>query len=107
MRKLSPKEERQFDQVPVNALRCPFQWPFCPSLILPSFFTIPPSLSVIKDLTLMAALGFGFLSSSFRRHSWSSVAFNLFMLALGVQGSVLLDHFLSWTSQKDALSLLR
>uniref|UniRef100_A0A8C8TTY0 Blood group Rh(D) polypeptide n=1 Tax=Peromyscus maniculatus bairdii TaxID=230844 RepID=A0A8C8TTY0_PERMB len=61
---------------------------------------------VIKDLTLMAALGFGFLSSSFRRHSWSSVAFNLFMLALGVQASVLLDHFLSWTSQKDALSLL-
>ncbi|XP_059112164.1 blood group Rh(D) polypeptide-like isoform X1 [Peromyscus eremicus] len=61
---------------------------------------------VIQDLTLMAALGFGFLSSSFRRHSWSSVAFNLFMLALGVQGSILLDHFLSWTSQKNALNLL-
>ncbi|XP_036035232.1 blood group Rh(D) polypeptide-like isoform X3 [Onychomys torridus] len=61
---------------------------------------------VIQDLTLMAALGFGFLSSSFRRHSWSSVAFNLFMLALGVQESILLDHFLSWTSQKDMLNLL-
>ncbi|KAL6033918.1 hypothetical protein STEG23_007193 [Scotinomys teguina] len=61
---------------------------------------------VIQDLTLMAALGFGFLSSSLRRHSWSSVAFNLFMLALGVQGSILLDHFLSWTSQKDVFNLL-
>ncbi|XP_075801198.1 blood group Rh(CE) polypeptide [Microtus pennsylvanicus] len=51
---------------------------------------------VFQDLTLMAALGFGFLSSSFRRHSWSSVAFNLFILALGVQGSILLERFLSW-----------
>nr|XP_034358819.1 blood group Rh(CE) polypeptide [Arvicanthis niloticus] len=49
---------------------------------------------VLQDLTLVAALGFGFLSSSFRRHSWSSVAFNLFMLALGVQGTILLEHFL-------------
>ncbi|CAH7437456.1 Rhd [Phodopus roborovskii] len=52
---------------------------------------------VIQDLTLMAALGFGFLSSSFRRHSWSSVTFNLFMLALGVQGSILLYCFLRQT----------
>ncbi|XP_028615695.1 blood group Rh(CE) polypeptide [Grammomys surdaster] len=52
------------------------------------------SYQVLQDLTLVAALGFGFLSSSFRRHSWSSVAFNLFMLALGVQGTILLDHFL-------------
>ncbi|XP_040612304.1 blood group Rh(CE) polypeptide [Mesocricetus auratus] len=50
---------------------------------------------VIPDLTLMAALGFGFLSSSFRRHSWSSVAFNLFVLTLGVQWSILLDRFLN------------
>ncbi|XP_041508589.1 blood group Rh(CE) polypeptide [Microtus oregoni] len=56
---------------------------------------------VFQDLTLMAALGFGFLSSSFRRHSWSSVAFNLFILALGVQGSILLEHFLSWPFLQD------
>ncbi|XP_017650872.1 blood group Rh(CE) polypeptide [Nannospalax galili] len=49
---------------------------------------------VLQDLTLMAALGFGFLSSTFRRHGWSSVAFSLFMLALGVQGTILLDHVL-------------
>nr|XP_048299133.1 blood group Rh(D) polypeptide-like isoform X1 [Myodes glareolus] len=61
---------------------------------------------VFQDLTLMAALGFGFLSSSFRRHSWSSVAFNLFILALGVQGSILLERFLSWPFLKDvAISL--
>ncbi|XP_006239330.1 blood group Rh(D) polypeptide isoform X1 [Rattus norvegicus] len=51
---------------------------------------------VIQDLTLVAALGFGFLSSSFRRHGWSSVAFSFFMLALGVQGTILLDYFLNW-----------
>ncbi|KAL1787491.1 blood group Rh(D) polypeptide [Sigmodon hispidus] len=56
---------------------------------------------VFQDLTLMAALGFGFLSSSLRRHSWSSVAFNFFMLALGVQGSILLDYFLSQTIQQN------
>ncbi|CAO2589491.1 Blood group Rh(D) polypeptide [Lemmus lemmus] len=56
---------------------------------------------VFQDLTLMAALGFGFLSSSFRRHSWSSVAFNLFILALGVQGSILLERFLSWPFLQD------
>ena len=42
----------------------------------------------------MAALGFGFLNSSLRRHGWSSVAFNLFLLALGVQWAVLMDGFL-------------
>nr|XP_021499838.1 blood group Rh(CE) polypeptide [Meriones unguiculatus] len=49
---------------------------------------------VFQDLTLVAALGFGFLSSSLRRHGWSSVAFNLFMLALGVQGTILMNYFL-------------
>ncbi|XP_023578306.1 blood group Rh(CE) polypeptide [Octodon degus] len=49
----------------------------------------------LQDLTIIAALGFGFLTSYLRRHSWSSVAFNLFMLALGVQWAVLLDGFLS------------
>uniref|UniRef100_G1RCU8 Ammonium transporter AmtB-like domain-containing protein n=1 Tax=Nomascus leucogenys TaxID=61853 RepID=G1RCU8_NOMLE len=48
-----------------------------------------------QDLTVMAALGLGFLTSNLRRHSWSSVAFNLFMLALGVQWAILLDGFLS------------
>ncbi|XP_010343729.1 RH-like protein isoform X2 [Saimiri boliviensis] len=50
---------------------------------------------VCQDLTVMAALGLGFLTSSLRRHSWSSVAFNLFILALGVQWAILLDGFLS------------
>nr|AJQ81029.1 truncated Rh blood group protein [Homo sapiens] len=53
------------------------------------------SYQVGQDLTVMAALGLGFLTSNFRRHSWSSVAFNLFMLALGVQWAILLDGFLS------------
>ncbi|XP_033083634.1 RH-like protein isoform X3 [Trachypithecus francoisi] len=50
---------------------------------------------VCQDLTVMAALGLGFFTSNLRRHSWSSVAFNLFMLALGVQWAILLDGFLS------------
>ncbi|XP_032156767.1 blood group Rh(CE) polypeptide isoform X6 [Sapajus apella] len=50
---------------------------------------------VCQDLTVMAALGLGFLTSSLRRHGWSSVAFNLFLLALGVQWAILLDGFLS------------
>ncbi|XP_032156763.1 blood group Rh(CE) polypeptide isoform X3 [Sapajus apella] len=51
--------------------------------------------SICQDLTVMAALGLGFLTSSLRRHGWSSVAFNLFLLALGVQWAILLDGFLS------------
>lgn len=42
----------------------------------------------------MVGLGLGFLSSSLRRLGWSGVAFNLFLLALGVQWAVLLDGFL-------------
>lgn len=42
----------------------------------------------------MATLGFGFLNTSLRRHCWSSIAFNLFLLALGVQLAVLLDGLL-------------
>ncbi|XP_033083638.1 RH-like protein isoform X7 [Trachypithecus francoisi] len=53
------------------------------------------SYQVCQDLTVMAALGLGFFTSNLRRHSWSSVAFNLFMLALGVQWAILLDGFLS------------
>ncbi|XP_040835525.1 blood group Rh(CE) polypeptide [Ochotona curzoniae] len=56
---------------------------------------------VLQDVMVMAALGLGFLTSSLRRHSWSSVAFNLFLLALGVQWALLMDGFLSqsfnWT----------
>ncbi|XP_033083633.1 RH-like protein isoform X2 [Trachypithecus francoisi] len=52
-------------------------------------------VAVCQDLTVMAALGLGFFTSNLRRHSWSSVAFNLFMLALGVQWAILLDGFLS------------
>nr|KAF6382704.1 hypothetical protein mPipKuh1_009042 [Pipistrellus kuhlii] len=50
--------------------------------------------AILQDMVVMAALGLGFLSSSLWRYSWSSVAFNLFMLALGVQWAVLLDGFL-------------
>uniref|UniRef100_A0A8I5UH48 Rh blood group CcEe antigens n=1 Tax=Pongo abelii TaxID=9601 RepID=A0A8I5UH48_PONAB len=56
------------------------------------------SYQVGQDLTVMAALGLGFLTSNLQRHTWSSVAFNLFMLALGVQWAILLDGFLSQLS---------
>ena len=46
----------------------------------------------------MAAIGLGFLTSYLWRYSWSSVAFNLFMLALGVQWAVLVDGFLNQPS---------
>uniref|UniRef100_A0A8C7CDJ0 Ammonium transporter AmtB-like domain-containing protein n=1 Tax=Neovison vison TaxID=452646 RepID=A0A8C7CDJ0_NEOVI len=49
---------------------------------------------VFQDVTIVAALGFGFLNLSLRRYGWSSVAFNLFLLALGVQWAVLMDGFL-------------
>ncbi|KAM9108059.1 blood group Rh(CE) polypeptide [Megaptera novaeangliae] len=51
-----------------------------------------------QDVIIMAVLGLGFLNTSLRRHCWSSVAFNLFMLALGVQLTVLLDGFLNQLS---------
>ncbi|XP_014639480.1 PREDICTED: blood group Rh(CE) polypeptide [Ceratotherium simum simum] len=49
----------------------------------------------LQDVTVMAVLGLGFLISSLRRHGWSSVAFNLFTLAFGVQWAVLVDGFLN------------
>ncbi|XP_077006895.1 blood group Rh(CE) polypeptide isoform X1 [Tamandua tetradactyla] len=49
---------------------------------------------VFQDLTVVAALGLGFLTSSLRRHSWSSVAYTLFLLALGVQWAFLLEGLL-------------
>nr|KAF6444295.1 hypothetical protein HJG59_008590 [Molossus molossus] len=54
--------------------------------------------AVFRDVTIMAALGLGFLNSSLWRYGWSSVAFNLFMLALGVQWAVLLDGWLDQLS---------
>uniref|UniRef100_A0A2K5JDG5 RH-like protein n=1 Tax=Colobus angolensis palliatus TaxID=336983 RepID=A0A2K5JDG5_COLAP len=64
-------------------------------------------VAVCQDLTVMAALGLGFFTSNLRRHSWSSVAFNLFMLALGVQWAILLDGFLSqFPSGKVVIKLL-
>lgn len=53
---------------------------------------------VFQDIAVMAAVGLGFLTSSLRRHGWSSVTFNLFMLALGVQWAILLDGFLNQSS---------
>uniref|UniRef100_A0A8C9K0Q5 Ammonium transporter AmtB-like domain-containing protein n=1 Tax=Panthera tigris altaica TaxID=74533 RepID=A0A8C9K0Q5_PANTA len=55
---------------------------------------------VLQDVTIMVALGFGFINSSLRRYGWSSVAFNLFLLALVVQWAVLLDGFLEQLSPK-------
>uniref|UniRef100_A0A667GHJ9 Ammonium transporter AmtB-like domain-containing protein n=1 Tax=Lynx canadensis TaxID=61383 RepID=A0A667GHJ9_LYNCA len=55
---------------------------------------------VLQDVTIMVALGFGFINSSLRRYGWSSVAFNLFLLALAVQWAVLLDGFLEQLSPK-------
>ncbi|XP_054427725.1 blood group Rh(CE) polypeptide [Pteronotus mesoamericanus] len=56
--------------------------------------TVRTEQALLHDVTVMAALGLGFLTSSLWRYSWSSVAFNFFMLALGVQWAVLLDGFL-------------
>ncbi|KAM5269870.1 blood group Rh(CE) polypeptide isoform 1-T1 [Hipposideros larvatus] len=50
--------------------------------------------AIFQDVTVMAVLGLGFLTSSLWKQGWSSVAFNLFMLALGVQWAVLLNGFL-------------
>ncbi|XP_006078057.1 RH-like protein IC [Bubalus bubalis] len=47
-----------------------------------------------QDVFIMATFGFGFLNTSLRRHCWSSIAFNLFLLVLGVQLATLLDGFL-------------
>ncbi|NP_999543.1 blood group Rh(CE) polypeptide [Sus scrofa] len=59
-----------------------------------------------QDVVIIAALGLGFLNTSLRRHCWSSVAFNLFLLALGVQLTLLLDGFLSPTfSRKMSINL--
>nr|XP_020014295.1 RH-like protein isoform X4 [Castor canadensis]XP_020014296.1 RH-like protein isoform X4 [Castor canadensis] len=49
---------------------------------------------VLQDFTIMAALGLGFLPLSLRRLAWSSVGFNFFLLALGVQWAILLDGVL-------------
>jgi Rhesus blood group glycoprotein len=54
----------------------------------------PPPCEVLQDFTIMAALGLGFLPLSLRRLAWSSVGFNFFLLALGVQWAILLDGVL-------------
>ncbi|XP_020764980.2 RH-like protein IC [Odocoileus virginianus] len=56
--------------------------------------TLLRTYRAFQDVFLMATLGFGFLNTSLRRHCWSSIAFNLFLLALGVQLAVLLDGLL-------------
>ncbi|XP_043852318.1 blood group Rh(CE) polypeptide isoform X2 [Dromiciops gliroides] len=61
-----------------------------------------------QDINVMAVLGLGFLKASLRRFTWSSVVFNLFTLALGVQWAIILDGFLfSFTSRKIAISIHR
>ncbi|KAF6109816.1 hypothetical protein HJG60_011012 [Phyllostomus discolor] len=60
--------------------------------------TVGNEQGLLQDVTVMAALGLGFLTSSLWRYSWSSVAFNFCMLALGVQWAVLVDGFLDQLS---------
>ncbi|XP_036888830.1 RH-like protein isoform X1 [Sturnira hondurensis] len=60
--------------------------------------TVGTEQGLLQDVTIMAALGLGFLTSSLWRYGWSSVAFNFFMLALGVQWAVLVDGFLDQSS---------
>uniref|UniRef100_A0A6I8P5B4 Ammonium transporter AmtB-like domain-containing protein n=1 Tax=Ornithorhynchus anatinus TaxID=9258 RepID=A0A6I8P5B4_ORNAN len=67
---------------------------------------LPPSSS-FQDVNVMAVLGFGFLTASLCRFSWSGLAFNLFLVAVGVQWTVLLDGFLfRFSAGKLDISLL-
>uniref|UniRef100_A0A6I8NAL5 Ammonium transporter AmtB-like domain-containing protein n=1 Tax=Ornithorhynchus anatinus TaxID=9258 RepID=A0A6I8NAL5_ORNAN len=60
-----------------------------------------------QDVNVMAVLGFGFLTASLCRFSWSGLAFNLFLVAVGVQWTVLLDGFLfRFSAGKLDISLL-
>ncbi|XP_044527281.1 RH-like protein [Gracilinanus agilis] len=52
-----------------------------------------------QDINVMLVLGLAFLKASLWRYTWSSVAFNLFTLALGVQWAVILDGFLFYLSR--------
>lgn len=52
----------------------------------------------------MAVLGLGFLNTSLRKHGWSSVAFNLFMLVVAAQWTVLTDRFIEWVFSNKGLS---
>ncbi|KAM5322180.1 blood group Rh(CE) polypeptide [Glossophaga mutica] len=60
--------------------------------------TVGTEQALLQDVTIMAALGLGFLTSSLWRNGWSSVGFNFLMLALGVQWAVLVDGFLDQPS---------
>ncbi|XP_027720729.1 blood group Rh(CE) polypeptide isoform X1 [Vombatus ursinus] len=60
-----------------------------------------------QDINVMAVLGLGFLKASLRRYTWSSVAFNLFNLALGVQWAIILDGFLFSSSGKITVNIQR
>ncbi|XP_036602174.1 blood group Rh(CE) polypeptide isoform X2 [Trichosurus vulpecula] len=64
--------------------------------------------SAFQDINVMAVLGLGFLKASLRRYAWSSVAFNLFTLALGVQWAIILDGFLfSYSGEKITINIQR
>uniref|UniRef100_A0A4X2K8X4 Ammonium transporter AmtB-like domain-containing protein n=1 Tax=Vombatus ursinus TaxID=29139 RepID=A0A4X2K8X4_VOMUR len=64
-------------------------------------------LYLLIDINVMAVLGLGFLKASLRRYTWSSVAFNLFNLALGVQWAIILDGFLFSSSGKITVNIQR
>uniref|UniRef100_A0A8C9DLH5 Ammonium transporter AmtB-like domain-containing protein n=1 Tax=Prolemur simus TaxID=1328070 RepID=A0A8C9DLH5_PROSS len=69
--------------------------------------TLVETYRAFQDVTVVAALGMGFLASSLRRYNWSSVAFSLFLLVLGVQWALLLHGFLEdFSTGKVVITLL-
>ncbi|XP_045401904.1 blood group Rh(CE) polypeptide isoform X3 [Lemur catta] len=69
--------------------------------------TLVETYRAFQDVTVMAALGMGFLASSLWRYNWSSVAFSLFLLVLGVQWALLLHGFLEdFSTGKVVITLL-
>ncbi|XP_074074189.1 RH-like protein isoform X1 [Macrotis lagotis] len=59
-----------------------------------------------QDINVMVVLGLGFFKAFLRRYAWSSVAFNFFTLALGVQWAIILEGFLfSFSSEKIIINI--
>uniref|UniRef100_A0A5F8GPN1 Rh blood group CcEe antigens n=1 Tax=Monodelphis domestica TaxID=13616 RepID=A0A5F8GPN1_MONDO len=59
-----------------------------------------------QDINVMLVLGLAFFKASLWRYTWSSVAFNLFSLAVGVQWAIILDGFLfNFSTRKFAINI--
>ncbi|XP_074074190.1 RH-like protein isoform X2 [Macrotis lagotis] len=62
--------------------------------------------AAFQDINVMVVLGLGFFKAFLRRYAWSSVAFNFFTLALGVQWAIILEGFLfSFSSEKIIINI--